>query len=88
VRLAISGPVAAKAYTGQELAAEANVTLAQARAIALQAAPRTITDQELEHEPGGRGLRYSFDVKRGRKTFEVGVDAKITSAPASANAVP
>jgi hypothetical protein len=74
--LAISGPVAAQAYTGQELAAEANVTLAQARAIALQAAPGTITDQELEHEPGGSGLRYSFDLKRGRKTFEVGVDAK------------
>ena len=44
--------------------------------IALQAAPGTITDQELEHEPGGSGLRYSFDLKRGRKTFEVGVDAK------------
>jgi Peptidase propeptide and YPEB domain len=74
--LAISGPIVAQAYTGQELAAETNVTLAQARSIALQVAPGTITDQELEHEPGGSGLRYSFDVKRGGKTFEVGVDAK------------
>jgi uncharacterized membrane protein YkoI len=74
--LAISGPIVAQAYTGQELAAETNVTLAQARSIALQVAPGTITDQELEHEPGGSGLRYSFDVKWGGKTFEVGVDAK------------
>jgi uncharacterized membrane protein YkoI len=42
----------------------------------LKAAPGTITDQELEREPGGSGLRYSFDVKRGGQTCEVGVDAK------------
>jgi len=60
--LAISGPIVAQAYTGKELAAEGNVTLAQARAIALQAAHGTITDRELEREPGGSGVRYSFDV--------------------------
>jgi uncharacterized membrane protein YkoI len=74
--LAVSAPVAARAYTGQELAPRAKVTLTQARTIALKAAPGTITDQELEREPGGSGLRYSFDVKRGAQTFEVGVDAK------------
>jgi len=35
-----------------------------------------ITDEELENEKGGSGLRYSFDIKSGAKTFEVGVDAK------------
>lgn len=74
--LAVSVPIAAQAYTGQELAPQAKVTLAQARTIALKAASGTITDQELEREPGGSGLRYSFDVKRGPKTFKVGVDAK------------
>ena len=75
--LAVSAPVAARAYTGQELAPQAKVTLMQARTIALKAAPGTITDQEqLNVEPGGSGLRYSFDVKRGAQTFEVGVDAK------------
>ena len=74
--LAVSGSIAAQAYTGQELAPQAKVTLAQARTIALKAAPGAITDQELEREPGGNGLRYSFDVKRGAQTFEVGVDAK------------
>jgi uncharacterized membrane protein YkoI len=35
-----------------------------------------ITDEELENEKGGSGLRYSFDIKRGSVTQEVGVDAK------------
>jgi uncharacterized membrane protein YkoI len=74
--LAVSGLIAAQAYTGQELASQAKLALAQARTIALKAAPGAISDQELEREPGGSGLRYSFDVKRGAKTFEVGVDAK------------
>ncbi len=62
-------------YTGQELASRAKITMAQARAIALRAHPGTITDAELENESGGSGLRYSFDIKSGGKTFEVGVDA-------------
>ena len=62
-------------YTGQELAPRARVTMAQARTIALRAHPGTITDAELENEGGGSGLRYSFDIKSGGKTFEVGVDA-------------
>jgi uncharacterized membrane protein YkoI len=48
----------------------------QARAIALKAHPGKITDEELEQEKGGSGLRYSFDIKNGKVTHEVGVDAK------------
>ena len=64
------------AFTGQRFAPEAKITLEQARAIALKAFPGTITDQELEKEGGGSGLRYSFDIKTGAKTHEVGVDAQ------------
>ncbi|WP_204348687.1 PepSY domain-containing protein, partial [Serratia marcescens] len=49
--------------------------LAQAQAIALKARPGKVTDHELEAEKGGSGLRYSFDIKTGAGTFEVGVDA-------------
>ena len=54
----------------------AKVSLAQARRTALAAHPGVITDQELEKEGGGTGLRYSFDIKNKGKTFEVGVDAR------------
>jgi len=34
-----------------------------------------VTDQELEKEKGGTGLRYSFDIKAaGGKAYEVRVD--------------
>lgn len=66
----------ALAYSGEELAKHAKVTLAEARAIALKAHPGTITDEELEKEKGGSGLRYSFDIRSGKVTQEVGVDAK------------
>jgi uncharacterized membrane protein YkoI len=64
------------AYTGQELASKAKITIEEARAVALKARPGTITDEELEKEKGGSGLRYSFDVKNGKVTYEVGVDAQ------------
>ena len=76
--LASTGAVAATArhgLTGANLAPQAHVTLAAARAAALAAHPGVITDQELEREGGGSGLRYSFDIKSHGKTFEVGVDA-------------
>ncbi len=63
-------------YPGMKLAKEANVTLVQARAIALRTVHGKIVSQELEKERGGSGLRYTFDIKTGAKTFEVGVDAK------------
>jgi uncharacterized membrane protein YkoI len=30
----------------------------------------------LEKERGGSGLRYSFDIKSNKATYELGVDAK------------
>ena len=66
---------AAPAYTGEELAREAKITILQARQIALKAHPGKITAEELEHEEGGSGLRYSFEIRSGKATREVGVDA-------------
>ena len=74
--LGLAGGTSAFAYTGQELAPQAKVSLDNARAIATKARPGQITDQELEKEKGGSGLRYSFDIKKGKATYEVGVDAK------------
>ncbi len=67
---------AAMAFTGEKYVHEAKVTLPEARVIALKAQPGKITDEELERESGGSGLRYSFDIKTGAATHEVGVDAK------------
>lgn len=61
---------------GAKLAPMAKVALATARSTALAARPGVITDQELEKEGGGTGLRYSFDIKSNGKTYEVGVDAR------------
>lgn len=70
------GAVGAQAYTGEALAKHAKVTMTEARAIALKAHPGKITDEELEKEAGGSGLRYSFDIRDGKVTHEVGVDAQ------------
>jgi uncharacterized membrane protein YkoI len=64
------------AFTGEELAAEAKITLAEARAIALKVLAGEIASEELEKENGGSGLRYSFYIKNGSVVHEVGVDAK------------
>lgn len=72
----VFGTLPAWAYTGQQFAKDAKVTIEQARTIALKAHPGKITDQELEKERGGSGLRYSFDIKHGSVTQEVGVDAR------------
>jgi uncharacterized membrane protein YkoI len=63
-------------YTGEELAKAAKVSLSEARAIALKTFPGKIKDEELEKEKGGSGLRYSFDIEKGRVIREVGIDAK------------
>jgi uncharacterized membrane protein YkoI len=63
------------AYTGEDLASKAKVTMDEASAIAVKARPGKITDRELEREKGGSGLRYSFDVQANGITYEVGVDA-------------
>ena len=78
------------AYTGQKFAGEAKISLEQARRIALKAHPGKITDEELEREKGGSGLRYSFDIRHGKVTQEVGVDARtgnlLENAPEGPNA--
>ena len=74
--LAVGASAPALAYKGHQLAAHAKISIEQARAIALRARPGTITDEELEREGGGSGYRYSFDIKDGAKTFEIGVDAQ------------
>lgn len=72
-----SAALAAEAtFTGHELSGQAKVSLQQARSIALKARPGQITDQELEKEKGGTGLRYSFDVKVQKAVYEVGIDAQ------------
>jgi len=76
VSVAATGAQAAMKLKGANLAAAAHVSLTTARSTALAARPGTITDQELEKEAGGSGLRYSFDIKDKGKTFEVGVDAQ------------
>ena|ERR1022692_3385986 len=73
---ALAGTQSSASFAGHELAGQASISLSQARAIALKARPGAITDQELEREHGGSGLRYSFDVSSAGKTYEVGVDAK------------
>lgn len=74
---AVSGFFAetALAWPGRDLASQAKVSMAEAIVIAQKARPGTVTDKELEREGGGSGLRYSFDIKSGPKTYEVGIDA-------------
>jgi len=66
----------AHAYTGEEPPRSAKVDVPTARRIALKSRSGTIADQELEKESGGSGLRYSFDIKDGFTTYEIGVDAQ------------
>jgi uncharacterized membrane protein YkoI len=74
VGLAIGAiPLLASAKSG--VVHKAKVTLGQARKIALKAYPGKIMKEELEHEGGGSGLRYSFDMRRGKHWREIGVDA-------------
>ena len=76
VALLAGAPITAFAYAGQELASSAQVSIDQARAIALKTVPGQITDEELEEEEGGSGLRYTFNIKRGTDIYEVGIDAR------------
>ncbi|WP_097461354.1 PepSY domain-containing protein [Mangrovitalea sediminis] len=70
-------PSAFAALTGSaRYSHSATVSLTQARAIATHAYSGKILKEELEKEEGGSGLRYSFDIRQGNITHEVGVDAK------------
>jgi uncharacterized membrane protein YkoI len=62
-------------FKGENLAKDARITMADARIIALKARPGRITDEELEKEKGGSGLRYSFDMDATKGKYEVGIDA-------------
>ncbi|HEY5071757.1 MAG TPA: PepSY domain-containing protein [Caulobacteraceae bacterium] len=73
---AVSAAPKLASYPGQQFASMAKISLAQARATALKARPGAITEQELEKEAGGSGLRYSFDIRSGGKIYEIGVDAR------------
>lgn len=64
------------ALTGSQYSRKAKVTLQQAQQIAEKAFQGKVVSQELEKEGGGSGLRYSFDIKKGKVVHEVGVDAK------------
>ncbi|HEX3946010.1 MAG TPA: PepSY domain-containing protein [Rhizomicrobium sp.] len=61
---------ASDAYSGP-----VKISMAQATKIALKAQPGIVTDKELERESGGTGVRYSFDIRAGKVTHEIGVDA-------------
>ena len=74
--LILTTATASYALEGGRLSKEATITLDQARDAAMKAQPGKILDQELEHRKGGSGLRYSFDIKAGAVTHEVGIDAK------------
>lgn len=76
IAMAASAAPLPTSFKGRELAGQAKVSLIEATAIALKARPGRISDQELEKEKGGSGLRYSFDIVSHGKTIEVGVDAR------------
>lgn len=61
------------AATASFAAPAAKLSLAQARAIALKAAPGKLVSGEYEQEGGG--WRYSFDIRQGNRIHEIGVDA-------------
>jgi len=65
------------------------ISMSEARAAALKAFPGKVIKAELEHEHGGSGLRYSFDMRQGKTWREVGVDAMtgrvLENSPEGAN---
>lgn len=81
IRLAIATLAGIGLSAGPVLAAskapaqKTKISMSQARQIALKAYPGRIVKEELEHESGGSGLRYSFDLRKGKHWREVGVDA-------------
>lgn len=62
-------------YVGEDMAKDARLDIAHARALALQARPGEVTSQMLQRHAGGSGLRYAFDIRSEGVTYEVGVDA-------------
>lgn len=54
-------------------APKAKLSMGQARAIALKAAPGKVIDAEYEKEAGA--WRYSFDIRQDKRIHEIGVNA-------------
>jgi uncharacterized membrane protein YkoI len=79
--ISVAAILGLSAWTAPALAArhgitqKAQISMSQARKTAMHAFHGTIVHEELEHERGGSGLRYSFDMRRGNHWREVGVDA-------------
>ena len=67
--IAIAGSAAAKDHGPAP-----RLTMAQARAIALRAAPGKIISSEYEKEGGG--WRYSFDIQQPGHVQEIGIDGQ------------
>lgn len=55
-------------------APHARLTMVQARAIALRAAPGKVISGEYENEGGG--WRYSFDIQQRHNVQEIGIDGQ------------
>lgn len=86
----LGATLAGLAISSFAIAAEnPKISMSEARAIALKAFPGKIVKSELEREHGGSGLRYSFDMRKGGKWREVGVDAMtgriLENSPEGAN---
>ena len=64
---------AAGAAQGAVHRPHARITMAQARAIALRAAPGRVISGEYENE---HGWRYSFDIQQRGHVQEIGVDSQ------------
>lgn len=62
-------------YVGENMAGDARIDIAHARALALQVRPGEVTSQMLQRHAGGSGLRYAFDIRSEGVTYQVGVDA-------------
>ena len=62
------------------MAKTAKLSIIKARAIALNAHPGKIVEEELEKDGGGSGLRNSFDIRNNKVTQAVGVDAQTGKA--------
>lgn len=74
--LATGAALSAQAASTANLQAQARIDMQHARTIALKTCPGHIVKQELEQEPGGSDLRYSFDIAAANVTHEVGVAGK------------
>ena len=72
----LTATLVSTADASKPLSRLAHISLHKAETIAMKARPGKLVKRELEREAGGSGLRYSFIIGRGAKTYEVGIDAR------------